>query len=210
MKMFEYAKVDSPEAAVGAIGEGAKFIAGGTNLLDLMKLQIETPDKLVDISRLDLTGIEDARGWRADDRGAGAEQRPRRGQACHPGLSGAQPRAARRRFGPAPQQGDDRRQPAPADPLLLFLRHRDALQQARPRQRLFGDRRLQPHPRDTRHERAVHRDASERHGGGDARARCDDRHAEGRTAIGAASRSPISIACRATRRISRRRSSRAS
>ena len=58
MKMFEYAKADSPEAAVDAIGEGAMFIAGGTNLLDLMKLQIETPDRLVDISRLDLTGIE--------------------------------------------------------------------------------------------------------------------------------------------------------
>ncbi len=58
MKMFEYAKADSPEAAVAAIGEGAKFIAGGTNLLDLMKLQIEAPGKLVDISRLDLTGID--------------------------------------------------------------------------------------------------------------------------------------------------------
>jgi xanthine dehydrogenase YagS FAD-binding subunit len=58
MKMFEYAKADSPEAAVGALGDGAKFIAGGTNLLDLMKLQIEAPDKLVDISRLDLTGID--------------------------------------------------------------------------------------------------------------------------------------------------------
>lgn len=56
MKSFEYAKADSPEAAVAA---GGRFIAGGTNLLDLMKLQIETPDKLVDISRLDLADIEE-------------------------------------------------------------------------------------------------------------------------------------------------------
>jgi len=37
----------------------ARFIAGGTNLLDLMKLQVETPAKLVDISRLDLAEIEE-------------------------------------------------------------------------------------------------------------------------------------------------------
>ncbi|TPG13497.1 xanthine dehydrogenase family protein subunit M [Sphingomonas koreensis] len=58
MKTFDYARADSPEAAVKDTGEGVKFIAGGTNLLDLMKLQIETPTKLVDISRLDLAGIE--------------------------------------------------------------------------------------------------------------------------------------------------------
>ena len=56
MKTFEYTKADSPEAAVAA---GGRFIAGGTNLLDLMKLQIEAPEKLVDISRLDLAAIEE-------------------------------------------------------------------------------------------------------------------------------------------------------
>ena len=59
MRTFDYARAASPEAAVAAIGAGAKFIAGGTNLLDLMKLQIETPAKLVDISRLDLARIEE-------------------------------------------------------------------------------------------------------------------------------------------------------
>ena len=44
-------------AAVSA-SPGARFIAGGTNLLDLMKLEIETPSQLVDISRLPLTQIE--------------------------------------------------------------------------------------------------------------------------------------------------------
>ncbi|PTS74504.1 xanthine dehydrogenase, partial [Sphingomonas sp. HMWF008] len=61
MKTFDYARADSPEAAVAASG---RFIAGGTNLLDLMKLQIETPEKLVDISRLDLAQVE-----RRDDGG---------------------------------------------------------------------------------------------------------------------------------------------
>lgn len=59
MKQFDYIKADTAEAAVAASGEGVRFIAGGTNLLDLMKLQIETPDTLVDISRLDLASIAD-------------------------------------------------------------------------------------------------------------------------------------------------------
>ena len=60
MKTFDYARAETPQAAAtGANVEGAKFIAGGTNLLDLMKLQIETPTKLVDISRLDLAAVEE-------------------------------------------------------------------------------------------------------------------------------------------------------
>ena len=59
MKTFDYARADTPSAAVSeAGGSNVRFIAGGTNLLDLMKLQIETPAKLVDISRLDLATIE--------------------------------------------------------------------------------------------------------------------------------------------------------
>jgi xanthine dehydrogenase YagS FAD-binding subunit len=60
MKTFTYEKADSPEAAVRDLdSDTARFIAGGTNLLDLMKLQVETPAKLVDISRLDLATIEE-------------------------------------------------------------------------------------------------------------------------------------------------------
>ncbi|WP_174287356.1 xanthine dehydrogenase family protein subunit M [Sphingomonas bacterium] len=59
MKTFIYERAATPEDAVRDIdGASAKFIAGGTNLLDLMKLQVETPAKLVDISRLPLGGIE--------------------------------------------------------------------------------------------------------------------------------------------------------
>ncbi len=61
MQPFAYQRAATPEAAVAAHGgrQDARYIAGGTNLLDLMKLQIETPARLVDISRLPLTDIEE-------------------------------------------------------------------------------------------------------------------------------------------------------
>ncbi len=60
MKQFTYERADSVDGAVRALSTrpDAKFIAGGTNLLDLMKLQIETPTHLVDVSRLPLAAIE--------------------------------------------------------------------------------------------------------------------------------------------------------
>ncbi|KAB0677574.1 FAD binding domain-containing protein [Aureimonas leprariae] len=58
---FTYEKAASLEAAIAAVTSkpGAKFIAGGTNLLDLMKLQIEKPIHLVDVRKLPLAAIED-------------------------------------------------------------------------------------------------------------------------------------------------------
>ncbi|WP_367163674.1 xanthine dehydrogenase family protein subunit M [Kosakonia cowanii] len=60
MKTFTYERVTTPaEAAASAQRtEGAKFIAGGTNLLDLMKLEIETPTHLIDVNGLALDSIE--------------------------------------------------------------------------------------------------------------------------------------------------------
>lgn len=59
MKAFTYERADTPAAAAAAAGRpGARMIAGGTNLLDLMKLQVETPVHLVDINRLGLDLIE--------------------------------------------------------------------------------------------------------------------------------------------------------
>jgi len=59
MKRFEYSRANTPEqAATSASATDASFIAGGTNLLDLMKLEIETPIKLVDITRLELEQVE--------------------------------------------------------------------------------------------------------------------------------------------------------
>jgi xanthine dehydrogenase YagS FAD-binding subunit len=61
MKAFGYERATTPAAAAAAVARipGAKFIAGGTNLLDLMKLEIETPAHLVDVNGLDLDRIED-------------------------------------------------------------------------------------------------------------------------------------------------------
>ncbi len=60
MRPFSYEVAASPAAAAKAVASrpGAKFIAGGTNLLDLMKLDIETPVHLVDLQRLGLDRIE--------------------------------------------------------------------------------------------------------------------------------------------------------
>ena len=60
MKPFDYARAgDTAEAVREVAGEGRDFIAGGTNLLDLMKLEVMAPDKLVDINRLDLKQISE-------------------------------------------------------------------------------------------------------------------------------------------------------
>lgn len=62
MRAFSYERAKTPEQAAAAVAEnqGAKFLAGGTNLLDLMKLEIETPTHLVDVQDLGLDRIEDA------------------------------------------------------------------------------------------------------------------------------------------------------
>ena len=60
MKPFTYERARTPAEAAAAVARtpGAKFIAGGTNLLDLMKLQIETPTHLVDVNGLNLDKVE--------------------------------------------------------------------------------------------------------------------------------------------------------
>jgi len=60
MKAFTYERAKTPLDAAKAVAakEGAKFLAGGTNLLDLMKLEIETPAHLVDVQDLKLDQIE--------------------------------------------------------------------------------------------------------------------------------------------------------
>ena len=61
MKSFTYERAQSAvEAAASAARiAGAKFVAGGTNLLDLMKLEIETPAHLIDVNGLALDKIEE-------------------------------------------------------------------------------------------------------------------------------------------------------
>jgi xanthine dehydrogenase YagS FAD-binding subunit len=60
MKPFRYERASGVASACASAAEpAAKFIAGGTNLVDLMKLQIETPAHLVDIASLPLAEIEE-------------------------------------------------------------------------------------------------------------------------------------------------------
>src|SRR3954451_5280691 len=60
MKSFTFERARSPAEAAAAAAKtrGAKFVAGGTNLLDLMKLEIETPTHLIDVNGLALDTIE--------------------------------------------------------------------------------------------------------------------------------------------------------
>lgn len=63
MRPFDYQRAERLEhAAQLAAGEDARLLAGGTNLVDLMKLQVETPRTLVDIGRLSMGNIAEAGG----------------------------------------------------------------------------------------------------------------------------------------------------
>lgn len=64
MKAFTYERAATPQEAAAAAARtpNARFVAGGTNLLDLMKLQIETPSHLIDVNDLALDRIEPAPG----------------------------------------------------------------------------------------------------------------------------------------------------
>jgi xanthine dehydrogenase YagS FAD-binding subunit len=59
MKPFTYERARTPAEAAASAAQvrGARFIAGGTNLLDLMKLEVETPTHLIDVNGLDLDQI---------------------------------------------------------------------------------------------------------------------------------------------------------
>ncbi|MQX63417.1 xanthine dehydrogenase family protein subunit M [Sinorhizobium meliloti] len=61
MREFTYERAKSPAEAARIVArrQSAKFIAGGTNLLDLMKLEIETPSHLVDVQDIGLNRIEE-------------------------------------------------------------------------------------------------------------------------------------------------------
>jgi xanthine dehydrogenase YagS FAD-binding subunit len=63
MRAFTYERAASPAAAAASARDAAStaFIAGGTNLLDLMKLQVMTPSRVIDITRLPLKAVEDTK-----------------------------------------------------------------------------------------------------------------------------------------------------
>ncbi|MFC6619317.1 FAD binding domain-containing protein [Deinococcus radiophilus] len=59
MKLFDYQRAHSVQGALDAIAPQGAFLAGGTNLLDHLKLGIREVEQLVDVSRLDLTDISE-------------------------------------------------------------------------------------------------------------------------------------------------------
>ena len=63
MKQFQYSRPATQQAVIDAINKpGAKIIAGGTNLVDLMKRGVTAPDKLIDINHLPLKNIAPVKG----------------------------------------------------------------------------------------------------------------------------------------------------
>ena len=122
MKPFHYDRASSVASACASAAEPTtKFIAGGTNLLDLMKLQIETPTRLVDIGPLPLAEIEETEegGLRIGARVTNSAVRRRHAGA--PPLSGVVLGDPGGRVDAASQQGHDRRQSASAHAVRLFL-----------------------------------------------------------------------------------------
>lgn len=59
MNRFDYLRPHQVDTAIRAADNGTAFIAGGTNLLDLMKVNVARPSRLVDLNRLALSAIED-------------------------------------------------------------------------------------------------------------------------------------------------------
>src|SRR5580704_15025260 len=61
MKNFSYSRADTVEGAIALLSQQAnsKFLGGGTNLVDLMRENIEQPDALIDVSGLSSAGISD-------------------------------------------------------------------------------------------------------------------------------------------------------
>jgi xanthine dehydrogenase YagS FAD-binding subunit len=58
---FTYTRASDPQGAISGVAANpkAKFLGGGTNLVDLMKMGVERPEQLVDINRLDLAQVEE-------------------------------------------------------------------------------------------------------------------------------------------------------
>ena len=62
MKPFSYSRAIDSASAVSQLGPDGKFLGGGTNLIDLMKMGVETPPHLIDINKLPLAQIEELPG----------------------------------------------------------------------------------------------------------------------------------------------------
>ncbi len=130
MRPFKYTRASDAAAAARAVAAnpGAKFLAGGTNILDLMKEDVERPNELVDLTRLKLAEITAAPNGGVSI-GALAKNTD---TANHPlirkKLSTPDTGHCCGRIGAASQHGDEWWKPDAAHALPVLLRHSDALQ----------------------------------------------------------------------------------
>ena len=138
---FHYVRASDVSDAIRQIASdpNAKFVAGGTNLIDLMKMDVERPTTVIDINRLPLQASRRHPGRWSAHRRAGAQYRSRLSPAGRAALSGSGQRNHGGRLAAIAQHGDDGRQSPSAHAVPLLLRHGNALQQARARHRLLRD-----------------------------------------------------------------------
>ena len=201
MTPFHYSRASDVADAISQIAAdpAAKFIAGGTNLIDLMKYDVEHPARLIDISRLPLKNIEET----LDGGLLIGALVPNSDLAYHPLIEHRYPLLASAILAGASQQLRNMASTggnlAATHALLLLLRRGDAVQQAAAGQRLLGASRHQSHQCHFGYERGLHRNASFRHvrGARGARSQSACRRPGRRRAP---SRFRISIGCPATRR----------
>ncbi len=205
MKEFTFQRARTPAEAAAAVAAkpGAKFIGGGTNLLDLAKLEVETPTHIVDVNRLGLDGIEDTAdgglriGASVRNSDLAADMRVRRDYAVlsRALLSGA--------------TGQLRNKATTAGNLLqrtrcyYFYDVSKPCNKREPGLGLLGHRRLQPHPRHRGGLGPLHRHQPVRHERRHAGARRHGRDAAAGRRDPEPSRSRSSTACRARLRRSR-------
>jgi len=183
MHTFEFIRPADSAAAVTTAaqaktaqqGADVRFVAGGTTLLDLMKLNVETPARVLDINRLPLDKIEAMRdgGLKigATVRNSDLAHHPTvqrdYGVLSQAILNGASAQLAIWR----PLRATCCSEHAACTP-----RHRHALQQARARNRLPGHHRRQSHARRPGYKRTLHRDQPVGHVRGDGGVGGDDSH----------------------------------
>ena len=201
MNNFEYARASDVADAVRQIAAdpAAKFIAGGTNLIDLMKENVARPSRLIDITHLPLDKVEET----ADGGLRIGALVPNSDLAYHPQIEARYPLLASAILAGASQQ---LRNMASTGGNLLqrtrcfyFYDTTTPCNKREPGSGCSAIDGINRDPRDPGHERALHRHAPLRHVRRARRARGAACWRPARTAS-AASRSPTSIACRATRR----------
>ena len=165
MNNFEYTRAEEVADAVKAIAADprAKFIAGGTNLVDLLKYDVERPSRLIDITRLPLKSIEDrpdgglSIGALVANTDVAYDERVER---RYPLLASAILAGASPQLRNAASTGGNLLQRTRC---YYFYDTATPCNKREPGSGCPAIDRPEPHPRDPRHERALHRDAPVRH-----------------------------------------------